>query len=656
MDCHELELMGDILSIGVQIDGVARMYAYLNYQRATKDVKVSNRRFPVIDDVIGVYKVVLKGYCIEIDPRLPVSKLLGFSEDFIQFTACWFNIGAPSEDLVLLRKIEENRLTEYEIRLHRVHSLRRDEGSLSLNELTVLYTSLSKKVANLESELKQTKETYSTALTKLILRVKKLEKLGSIIEEIDADTDIILVTPIKVSNQSDQSKDHLRVLSVAKVLEEAAKQGRGSGVSTASDSNNTAGGNAKDKGKEIMQEHEPPKKLKKRVQVQMSMDEEIAKKMFEEEQAKVITEQEQERMNLEAALELQRKLDAREEVLAEATQATQEHEIDWNDPSILRYHAQLNRPYSVAEVRKNMIMYLKNQRGYKMSYFNGMKYEDIPPIFEQVWDQTQSFMPMDSEKESKEKAKERMKRKTSKAREDKIKRQKTKDDPEKLTLMEYVQVMSDSEEAINVIPLAVKSLIVSWKSYCKGDIGFYEIHRANGNYKTYKFFSEMLNDFDKDDLIVLYRLFNEKYASTRPGFDDLMLWGDMKIMFDPDENVSLDLSRLATTLNRLERSIQTRIYRFGCSSVKDKILAAQGEASTVENTIVEMLRGLDQQMEKKQDGYLVHPGADKMYYNLGDMHWWPCMKKDIATYVSDCLTCSKVKAETSKTFGFVSIA
>ncbi|GKE27119.1 hypothetical protein Tco_1442503, partial [Tanacetum coccineum] len=57
-----------------------------------------------------------------------------------------------------------------------VHSLRRDEGSLSLNELTVLCTSLSKKVASLESKLKQTKETYSTTLTKLILRVKKLEK------------------------------------------------------------------------------------------------------------------------------------------------------------------------------------------------------------------------------------------------------------------------------------------------------------------------------------------------------------------------------------------------------------------------------------------------------------------------------------------------
>ncbi|GJY57587.1 putative reverse transcriptase domain-containing protein [Tanacetum coccineum] len=40
-----------------------------------------------------------------------------------------------------------------------------------------------------------------------------------------------------------------------------------------------------------------------------------------------------------------------------------------------------------------------------------------------------------------------------------------------------------------------------------------------------------------------------------------------------------------------------------------------------------MLRGLDQQMENKEDG-----GADKMYYDLRDMYWWPGMKKDIATH------------------------
>ncbi|GJT01975.1 putative reverse transcriptase domain-containing protein [Tanacetum coccineum] len=43
--------------------------------------------------------------------------------------------------------------------------------------------------------------------------------------------------------------------------------------------------------------------------------------------------------------------------------------------------------------------------------------------------------------------------------------------------------------------------------------------------------------------------------------------------------------------------------------------------------------------------YFVHPGADKMYYDLRDRYWWSIMKKDIAVYVSRCLTCLKVKAE-----------
>ncbi|GJS59339.1 putative reverse transcriptase domain-containing protein [Tanacetum coccineum] len=37
--------------------------------------------------------------------------------------------------------------------------------------------------------------------------------------------------------------------------------------------------------------------------------------------------------------------------------------------------------------------------------------------------------------------------------------------------------------------------------------------------------------------------------------------------------------------------------------------------------------------------------ADKMYYDLRDMHWWPGMKRDIATYVSKCLTCSKLPSQ-----------
>ncbi|GKE39508.1 putative reverse transcriptase domain-containing protein [Tanacetum coccineum] len=49
--------------------------------------------------------------------------------------------------------------------------------------------------------------------------------------------------------------------------------------------------------------------------------------------------------------------------------------------------------------------------------------------------------------------------------------------------------------------------------------------------------------------------------------------------------------------------------------------------------------------EAHKSKYLVHPGADKMYYDLRDRYWWPGMKRDIAVYVSRCLTCLKVKAE-----------
>nr|GEW24646.1 putative reverse transcriptase domain-containing protein [Tanacetum cinerariifolium] len=51
--------------------------------------------------------------------------------------------------------------------------------------------------------------------------------------------------------------------------------------------------------------------------------------------------------------------------------------------------------------------------------------------------------------------------------------------------------------------------------------------------------------------------------------------------------------------------------------------------------------------------YFVHPGVDKMYHDLRDMYWWPGMKRDITTYVSKCLTCSKVKAEHQRPSGLL---
>ncbi|GJV76098.1 putative reverse transcriptase domain-containing protein [Tanacetum coccineum] len=98
------------------------------------------------------------------------------------------------------------------------------------------------------------------------------------------------------------------------------------------------------------------------------------------------------------------------------------------------------------------------------------------------------------------------------------------------------------------------------------------------------------------------------------------------------------------------------------AGMREKIQVTQSEALKQENIFMDNLHGLNQQMEKKEgeslyfmdvwvsinrrrwrtrswneahkSKYYVHPGADKMYYDLRDMYWWPGMKRDIATYVT----------------------
>ncbi|KAJ9544850.1 hypothetical protein OSB04_024557 [Centaurea solstitialis] len=47
----------------------------------------------------------------------------------------------------------------------------------------------------------------------------------------------------------------------------------------------------------------------------------------------------------------------------------------------------------------------------------------------------------------------------------------------------------------------------------------------------------------------------------------------------------------------------------------------------------------------------VHPGSTKMYYDLKSEYSWPGMKRDIAQYVEQCVTCSQVNAKHQKTYG-----
>ncbi|GJV02639.1 putative reverse transcriptase domain-containing protein [Tanacetum coccineum] len=138
---------------------------------------------------------------------------------------------------------------------------------------------------------------------------------------------------------------------------------------------------------------------------------------------------------------------------------------------------------------------------------------------------------------------------------------------------------------------------------------------------------------------------------------------------------------IADALSRKERVKPKRVRAMNMtlqSSIKDGILAAQKESV---DEFVGLQKGLDEMIKQRSDGtlyyldqiwvplkgevrtliideahkpkYFVHPGADKMYYDLRDRYWWPRVEKDIAEYVSKCLTCLKAKAKHQRPYGLL---
>nr|GEV75333.1 hypothetical protein [Tanacetum cinerariifolium] len=205
---------------------------------------------------------------------------------------------------------------------------------------------------------------------------------------------------------------------------------------------------------------------------------------------------------------LQKQLYQREE---DVDKGDQTQDIDWNDPEVLRYHALQNRVFSKAKVRKNMCTYMKNQGGYKQSYFKGMKYEDIRPIFERVWDQIHTFVPKDSKIE-----KEVIKRSRFNLQQESLKKQKLDEqtemeikaqadtDQEVEEMKLYIKIVPDEEIAIDAIPLATKPpVIIEYKIVKEGKISTYHIIRANGSTKRYTSMINLLENIDREDLETL---------------------------------------------------------------------------------------------------------------------------------------------------------
>ncbi|GJR77042.1 hypothetical protein Tco_0089407 [Tanacetum coccineum] len=207
-----------------------------------------------------------------------------------------------------------------------------------------------------------------------------------------------------------------------------------------------------------------------------------------------------------------------------------------------RVEEQRNKLPTKAEQRKKMCTYMKHMAGYKDKKFKGKSFDAIKQMFDKAYKHVNDFVPMDTKSSRKKIDSSRKKSESSKKRtrtvlgEESVKKQKVEDDAEKAELKACLKIVPNDDSAVNIESLATKYPIVDWKTHILAEDNiYYQIIRADGSTKNYRIFSVMLDDFDRQDMLDLYRLVKERFETTSPEGYDILLWGDLITLFEPSE-------------------------------------------------------------------------------------------------------------------------
>ncbi|GJY22346.1 putative reverse transcriptase domain-containing protein [Tanacetum coccineum] len=204
-----------------------------------------------------------------------------------------------------------------------------------------------------------------------------------------------------------------------------------------------------------------------------------------------------------------------------------------------------------------------------------------------------------------------------------------------------------------VIAYASRKLKIHKKNYTTHDLELGAVVFALKIWRHYLYGTKSVTYPDHKSL---QHIFNQKELNMRQRrwieiFNDY----DYEIRYYPSK-----ANIVADALSRKERVKPKRIREINMtlqSSINDKILE-----KVASDDSTKMQRGLDELVERRNDRalyyldriwvplkgdvrtlimdeaykskYSVHPGADKMYYDLRDVYWWSGMKKDITFYAS----------------------
>ncbi|GKC73889.1 hypothetical protein Tco_1119772, partial [Tanacetum coccineum] len=111
---------------------------------------------------------------------------------------------------------------------------------------------------------------------------------------------------------------------------------------------------------------------------------------------------------------------------------------------------------------------------------------------------------------------------------------KDSDDHDKIINLQQWAVLVREEVSVEVTPFAVKSPICDWKIFKDRLRDVYQIFRVGQAPKAYPYFFSMLKEFDREDVVTLWKLVKDRFKTELPKSDpEKCLFWPLKVMFEP---------------------------------------------------------------------------------------------------------------------------